>query len=299
MKTEQQTRIELIDVALKKAGWNVDDPGHVVQEYDILVDPLQVAEARTPYGGHQFSDYVLLGRDRKPLAVVEAKKTSKDAALGREQAKQYCYNICKDKGGELPFCFYTNGLETYFWDLGNYPPRKIVGFPTLDDLERFLYIRQHKKSLTDELINTDIAGRDYQIRAIRAVLEGIERIRTALEREHCPKVNIRFNTMFTLEFPRPTYLKTDKKPGAAIKKTTPQVTPQVTRLLEVLQGEMTRGEIMKKLSLKDRMHFSKEYLTRAIDGGYIEMTIPDKPNSRFQRYRLTDKGRRVIEGDEG
>ena len=56
---------------------------------------------------------------------------------------------------------------------------------------------------------------------------------------------------------------------------------------------------MKKLSLKDRMHFSKEYLTRAIDGGHIEMTIPDKPNSRFQRYRLTDKGRRVIEGDEG
>ncbi|MFH2218887.1 MAG: DEAD/DEAH box helicase family protein [Pseudomonadota bacterium] len=175
MKTEQQTRIELIDAALKKAGWNVNDPQQVVQEYDILVDPVQVAEAFTPYGGHQFSDYVLLGRDRKPLAVVEAKKTSKDAALGREQAKQYCYNICKDKGGELPFCFYTNGLETYFWDLGNHPPRKIVGFPTLDDLERFLYIRQHKKSLTDELINTDIAGRDYQIRAIRAVLEGIER----------------------------------------------------------------------------------------------------------------------------
>ncbi|MBC2711379.1 MAG: DEAD/DEAH box helicase family protein [Desulfosarcina sp.] len=175
MKTEQQTRIELIDAALNKAGWDVNDPGQVVQEYDIIVDPVQVAEAVTPYVGHQFSDYVLLGRDRKPLAVVEAKKTSKDAALGREQAKQYCYNIRKDKGGELPFCFYTNGLETYFWDLESYPPRKIVGFPTLDDLERFRYIRQHKKSLTDELINTAIAGRDYQIRAIRAVLEGIER----------------------------------------------------------------------------------------------------------------------------
>jgi type I restriction enzyme R subunit len=175
MKTEQQTRMELIDAALKKAGWNVDDPGQVVQEYDIWVDPFQVAEARTPYGGHQFSDYVLLGRDRKPLAVVEAKKTSKDAALGREQAKQYCRNILKEKGGELPFCFYTNGLEIYFWDLENYPPRKVVGFPSLDDLERFRYIRQHKKSLTEELINTDIAGRDYQIRAIRAVLEGVER----------------------------------------------------------------------------------------------------------------------------
>ncbi|MCG2777640.1 MAG: restriction endonuclease subunit R, partial [Desulfobacterales bacterium] len=137
MKTEQQTRKELIDAALVKAGWNVNDPGQVVQEFDILVDPFKVAEPHTPYGGHQFSDYVLLGRDRKPLAVVEAKKTSKDAALGREQAKQYCYNIRKDKGGEVPFCFYTNGLETYFWDLGNYPPRKIVGFPTLDDLERF------------------------------------------------------------------------------------------------------------------------------------------------------------------
>lgn len=108
------------------------------------------------------------------MAVVEAKKTSKDAALGREQAKQYCYNIRKEQGGELPFCFYTNGLEIYFWDLQNYPPRKVVGFPTLDDLERFQYIRRNRKPLTQELINTSIAGRDYQIRAIRAVLEGVE-----------------------------------------------------------------------------------------------------------------------------
>ena len=174
MKTEHQTRIELIDAALKRAGWDVNDPGKVVQEFDIIVDPDQVAEASTPYGGHQFSDYVLLGRDSKPLAVVEAKKTSKDAALGREQAKQYCYNIRRDKGCELPFCFYTNGLEIYFWDLESYPPRKIIGFPSLDDLERFRYIRKNKKSLTDELINIDIAGRDYQIRAIRTVLEAIE-----------------------------------------------------------------------------------------------------------------------------
>jgi type I restriction enzyme R subunit len=174
MKTEQQTRQEIIDAALKNAGWHVDNPAQVVQEYDILVDPVRIAEAATPYGGHQFSDYVLLGRDRKPLAVVEAKKTSKDAALGREQAKQYCYNIRKEKGGELPFCFYTNGLEIYFWDLENYPPRKIVGFPTIDDLERFRFIRQRRKPLADELINTDIAGRDYQIRAIRSVLESIE-----------------------------------------------------------------------------------------------------------------------------
>jgi len=174
-RTEAQTRSELIDSQLAQSGWNVKDPTQVIEEFDILTPlPMGVAEPCTPYEGHQFSDYVLLGKDRRPLAVVEAKKTSKDAALGREQAKQYCYNIQNQLGGELPFCFYTNGHEIYFWDLDNYPPRKIVGFPTRDDLERFQYIRRNRKPLTQELINTTIAGRDYQIRAIRAVLEGIE-----------------------------------------------------------------------------------------------------------------------------
>lgn len=173
--SEAHTRAELIDKQLEGSGWNVKDPTQVVEEFDILMLPLErVAEPRTRYEGHQFSDYVLLGKNGKPLAVVEAKKTSKDAALGREQAKQYCVNIQKQIGGELPFCFYTNGHETYFWDLDNYPPRKVVGFPTRDDLERFQYIRRNRKPLTQELINTAIAGRDYQIRAIRAVLEGIE-----------------------------------------------------------------------------------------------------------------------------
>lgn len=173
-KTEAQTRTDLINNQLALSGWNVKDPTQVVEEFDILTaSPMTVAEPRPSYSGHQFSDYVLLGKDGKPLAVVEAKKTSRDAALGREQAKQYCYNIQKQLGSELPFCFYTNGLETYFWDLENAPPRKVVGFPTRDDLERFAYIRRNRKPLTQEFINTSIAGRDFQIRAIRAVLEGI------------------------------------------------------------------------------------------------------------------------------
>lgn len=174
-KTEAQTRAELIDKLLGKSGWNVKDPTQVVEEYDIPIAlPEGVSEPRTPYDGHQFADYVLKGKDGSPLAVIEAKKTSKDAAIGREQAKQYCINIQKNTQGELPFCFYANGLEIFFWDIENYPPRKVVGFPTRDDLERFQYIRRNRKPLTQELINTTIAGRDYQIRAIRAVLEAIE-----------------------------------------------------------------------------------------------------------------------------
>ncbi|CQH10385.1 type I restriction endonuclease subunit R [Yersinia mollaretii] len=173
--SEKETRIAIIDSQLCIAGWDVQDPTKVVQEFDILTTQSEgVAEPHNEYGGHQYSDYVLLGKDGKPLAVVEAKRTSKDAALGREQAKQYCYNIQKQLGGELPFCFYTNGHELYFWDLGNAPPRQVVGFPTRDDLERFAYIRRNRKPLTQEFINTSIAGRGYQIRAIRSVLEGIE-----------------------------------------------------------------------------------------------------------------------------
>ncbi|HMZ05478.1 MAG TPA: DEAD/DEAH box helicase family protein [bacterium] len=178
MKNEKLTRKEIIDNRLKQAGWNVTDRTQVVEEFDIIVDKNLVQEASTPYAGHQYSDYVLLGKDGKPLAVVEAKKTSVDAAIGREQAKQYCYNIKETQGGELPFCFYTNGHDIFFWDLDNYPPKKVHGFPTRDDLERYLYIRKARKSLAGELINTKIAGRDYQIRSIRAVMEAVEKRKT-------------------------------------------------------------------------------------------------------------------------
>jgi ATP-dependent DNA helicase RecG len=58
---------------------------------------------------------------------------------------------------------------------------------------------------------------------------------------------------------------------------------------------MGRAEIMDRLGLKDRMHFSREYIAPALDGGFIEMTIPDKLRSSRQKYRLTDKGREVLE----
>lgn len=173
MKNEKLTRKEIIDNRLKEAGWNVTDRTQVIEEFDIHLTVVE--EPTTPYAGHQYSDYVLLGKDGKPLAVVEAKKTSVDAALGREQAKQYCHNIKQTQGVDLPFCFYTNGHDIYFWDLDNYPPKKVYGFPTRDDLERYAYIRKARKQLAGELINTKIAGRNYQIASIRAVMEAIEK----------------------------------------------------------------------------------------------------------------------------
>lgn len=173
MKNEKETRAKIIDVRLQQAGWDTLDSSRVVKEFctsgqNILSEPF------VEYGNSQFSDYVLLGKDGKPLAVVEAKKTSVDAEVGREQAKQYSLSIEKETG-ILPFCFYTNGHNIFFWDINNYPPRKVQGFPSYEDLQRLQYLRNSRNSLAEELIDTQIAGRDYQIAAIRKVMEAIEK----------------------------------------------------------------------------------------------------------------------------
>ncbi len=178
MKNEKNTRKELIDIQLKQAGWDILDRSQVIEEYDVKVGLSEdFSDPISPYHGHVYCDYVLLGKDGKVLAVVEAKKTAVDAAIGREQAKQYCYHIKEKHNQELPFCFYTNGYDIFFWELETYPPKKVYGFPTRDDLERFHYLRRSRKSLAGELINTEIAGREYQIRAIRSIMEKIEQRR--------------------------------------------------------------------------------------------------------------------------
>lgn len=80
---------------------------------------------------------------------------------------------------------------------------------------------------------------------------------------------------------------------AVIRRTaaiTPEVTPEV-RLVLALTGTMTRRELQQTLHLRDDEHFRTAYLIPALDAELVEMTIPDKPNSRLQKYRLTDKGR--------
>jgi type I restriction enzyme R subunit len=173
---ELETRAKLIDKRLLDAEWDVNDHTQVLQEYSIKGSSI-LSDASSPYNTTQFSDYLLLGRDGKPLAVVEAKRSSKDAELGREQAKQYAERIADESDTPLPFCFYTNGADIFFWDIGNHPPRKIHAFPTREDLERLRHIQTYQTPLTHQLIDTDIAGRDYQIGAIRSVMEGIEKKR--------------------------------------------------------------------------------------------------------------------------
>ncbi len=78
----------------------------------------------------------------------------------------------------------------------------------------------------------------------------------------------------------------------------PHVTPHVGRLIAVVQGEMSRAELMDALGLADRRHFARTYLHPGIDAGLVEMTLPDRPRSRAQRYRLTALGGQVRDSQE-
>lgn len=173
---EAQTRQRIIDANLRLAGWKLNDPSQVIQELDIYLAAAGLpvtSNPENPYSGHQFADYALLLHG-KPAAVIEAKRSSKDAGLGQEQALQYALNLQKIHGGPVPFIFYSNGYDTYFWDSEFYPPGKVYGFPTPDDLEWMALRRDSRRPLSVELINRCIVERDYQFAAIRSVLEGAE-----------------------------------------------------------------------------------------------------------------------------
>lgn len=166
-KSEAQTRTSRIDVELARAGWTAGRR-NLVEEY-----VLRASEPEAPNGNEQFADYVLLSSDGNPLAVVEAKRSSRDAIVGKRQAADYA-TVIERKFGFDPFVFLTNGKEIWFWDRTRYPERKIAGFYTRDDLERLVHQRKFAEPLSTLSIDPNIAGRDYQNEAIRRITEGIE-----------------------------------------------------------------------------------------------------------------------------
>jgi len=176
--SEAETRARFIDARLALAGWNVKDRSHVIEELEVHLADTGTRELGSQPDGPTsgFSDYGLL-LNGQPAAIVEAKRTSRDAQLGQEQALQYAQHLERNHGVELPFVLYTNGQRHFFWESSFYPPEEVVGFPTRDDLEWMKLRRRQRRPLSVELIDRDIAGRDYQIQGIRTLLEAIEQKR--------------------------------------------------------------------------------------------------------------------------
>ncbi|MCX2934940.1 DEAD/DEAH box helicase family protein [Mycobacterium sp. CVI_P3] len=166
---EAETRDRFIDVILAEAGWPLNEAKD--REYPVT---------GMPNGeGKGFVDYVLWGADGLPLAIVEAKRTTKSPQIGQQQAKLYA--DCLEKmTGRRPVIFYTNGYEHWIWDdASGYPPREIHGFYTRDELELLIQRRITRKALVDMPIDSSIVERHYQHRAIRAIDDAF----TAIQRE--------------------------------------------------------------------------------------------------------------------
>lgn len=161
--TEAETRILLIDAALREAGWNPYATN--VREYEVQGMPVSVNSS-----GNGYVDYVLWGDNGLPLAVVEAKKTSRDIGEGKHQAELYA-NCLEKMTGRRPIIFYSNGYETEIWDDAFYPPRKVHGFYTKDELELLINRRKDRKDLRYIAINDDITNRYYQKMAIQNVAQ--------------------------------------------------------------------------------------------------------------------------------
>lgn len=163
--SEADTRKAYIDVMLAEAGWVRGQ--NWVDEY-----PVDQLPSPTGYGA---ADYVLFGQDGKPLAVVEAKKTSRDVAAGRKQGKLYADSLEK-RFGQRPIIFLTNGFETRIVadQKGGYPERTVSGIYSRSDLEKEFYKMGTKQPLINAQLDSHIAGRYYQLAAVKAVCEAFD-----------------------------------------------------------------------------------------------------------------------------
>ncbi|MFI2478493.1 DEAD/DEAH box helicase family protein [Nocardia xishanensis] len=162
--SEAQTRTQLIDLLLLEAGWLLDGPDD--REYPVTGMPTDSRKGRV--------DYVLWDDNGKPLAVVEAKRTSKSVESGKYQASLYADALEKEHG-QRPIIFYTNGHDTQIWDDAFYRPRPVQGFYTKDQLHLLIQRRARRKSLSTEPIDDGIVNRHYQKRAIQRIGEAFEK----------------------------------------------------------------------------------------------------------------------------
>lgn len=155
--TEHETRKQYIDAMLRDAGWRLGADWLEEVELQGMPNHAQVG----------FADYVLYGDNGKPLAVIEAKRTSVDPAKGRQQAKLYA-DLLEKQYGRRPVVFLTNGFETYLQD-NQYPERQVAALYSKRDLEKLFNLRRMRQPLTDIQVDKNIAGRYYQEGAIKAV----------------------------------------------------------------------------------------------------------------------------------
>ena len=166
--SEAETRRRYIDLMLSEAGWDVLENEGDIQPGKACVE-IEVA-GMPNNAGKGYADYVLFGTDGKPLAVIEAKRTSKDPNIGKHQAELYAESL-ENRYGVRPVIYYTNGYEIYCIDGLGYPARRLYAFHSIKDLEVIMSRRASWGNILDFSVKDEITDRYYQKRAIKAMCE--------------------------------------------------------------------------------------------------------------------------------
>ena len=167
LASEAVTRRYLIDYMLMEAGWEILEEKGKVQGgkacIEVEVDGMPTAS------GKGYADYVLFSRGGKPLAVIEAKATSRAITEGRHQATLYA-DCLEKRYGVRPVIYYTNGFTTKVIDGMGYPDRDVISFHSMDDLERLIQ-KRGRAEIKDATIKEEITDRPYQQTAIKRIVE--------------------------------------------------------------------------------------------------------------------------------
>ena len=169
--SEAETRKMYIDLMLREAGWDINPTEGAVQPLKACIE----VEVKGMPNAHEvgYVDYVLFGGNGKPLAVVEAKRSSVSPIKGKHQAELYA-DCLEAQYGVRPVIYYTNGFVTYIIDGLGYPPRRLYGFHTASDLELMIQQRS-RKDISDFSVKENITDRAYQKMAIKAVCEHLNK----------------------------------------------------------------------------------------------------------------------------
>lgn len=164
---EAETRRLLIDLMIREAGWEIlpvkgaKHPAKACIEVEVSGMPTA--------GGNGFADYVLFGDDGRPLAVIEAKRSSVDPHAGEQQATLYA-DCLEREYGVRPAIYFTNGYETWLVDGIGYPKRRVYAFHSKEDL-LWLHQQRKRKDITDMSVKDAISNRHYQKTAIKQLCE--------------------------------------------------------------------------------------------------------------------------------
>lgn len=160
-RDENENKKLFVQASLRESGWKIvnvpNQPVPCCASLNCILDD-----------SGELIDYILNGRDNKPLAIIEETETKKNPVAGRMKAIRVAQQL-EQKYGYKPIAYYTDGYHIFCIDQLGFPPRRVFDFHNIDELELLKLRATIRKELDDPQIDENITNRTYQKNAIKSV----------------------------------------------------------------------------------------------------------------------------------